>query len=280
MWDAALHPLRRNAPFARRPVDLFPGRPPCLARPRPPSERETENTAGPPATHRTHPRSPAPPSLLDRAARGGAPSAAASAAARRPAPLPPRCLRSSRAPRTSGESRRMRCRTRRAVSGRVDQIGSSTASTSPRRIRSTGASPMTGKAWRLQRAPPVGRVLAVPPARQVRFVDLPRGVSEGRHVGASAFGQRIASGADQGLVGECERAGFGEADRRVAPEPHVPAPAVDHDSLHPRPRPRSRDAQIEPVAVAVHSRLADGLDLGSGQSRHVQPHISPTLDVG
>ena len=175
---------------------------------------------------------------------------------------------------------RMRCRTRRAVSGRTVHIGSSTASTSLRRIRSTFTSPMTGKAWSSN--DPHQFTVCLSFRQRGRFASYTFFAASRKvgNVGPVAFGQRIATGGDQRLVGERERASLCQADRRIAAKPHISAAPVDHDSLHPRPRSRACHPQIEPVPVTVHAGFLDRLDLCGGKSRHSQPHISPTLMWG
>ncbi len=131
-----------------------------------------------------------------------------------------------------------------------------------------------------ERAPPIHRVLSVAPSGQVRLVHSLGDVPENGNVFTASFSHGIATRGDERLIGKRQGARLGQANRRISAESQVPAPAVDHDSLHPRPRPRSGDAQIEPVSVAVHTRLLDRLDLCGGESRHSQPITSPTLMWG
>ena len=50
--------------------------------------------------------------------------------------------------------------------------------------------------------------------------------------------------------------GPGKADRGIGPQPYVPAPSKDYNSLDPRFAPRRGDVEVEAVAVAVPAGFA------------------------
>ena len=87
-------------------------------------------------------------------------------------------------------------------------------------------------------------------------------------------GERIAPPARGNAVLVGLLPGLGQRDVLRRAEPDIPAPAIDHQALHPGPRPRVLHEQIQGVPVRVAPRR--------GQSREPldrQSPLDPALDV-
>ena len=155
---------------------------------------------------------------------------------------------------------RMRCRTRRAVSGLVLHTGVKTLSTSACPIRSTRKLPRTEKACR-------SRVFS---QERVCFSLRHRGRfaswtfrAASWNVGTglrrfSATGSPIGYG---GAIRGCKPPGLGEANGCVSTQTEVPAVAVNHSALYPGLRPGGSDIQIKPGPVAIPAWFGGRLDL-------------------
>jgi hypothetical protein len=54
---------------------------------------------------------------------------------------------------------------------------------------------------------------------------------------------------------QCLRAGFLKTVKRERTKPHPPRPAIEHEAQHPVLRALGCDAQIQPAAIGIHTRL-------------------------
>lgn len=135
-----------------------------------------------------------------------------------------------------------------------------------------------GESVHLEGPLPDGRGSPISPAGSVRLDGAFRSLSEGRDgLRPLPLGQWVPTVSDRSPITRRPLAGLGEAHGGESPQPDVPPPSVYHDSLYPGLRAAPRYGQIQPVAVAVSSRIAQALHLHRRQLRHVLfPTCFPT----
>ena len=72
------------------------------------------------------------------------------------------------------------------------------------------------------------------------------------------LGDRVPALSNGGAIIAGDFPGPGKADRGIGPQPYVPAPSMDYNSLDPRFAPGRGDVEVEAVAIAVPAGFAQG----------------------
>ena len=148
----------------------------------------------------------------------------------------------------------MRCRTRRAVSGFVSQIGDNALAECqecrPDRLcRVTKVREGVGP----ERAEPLRRVLIILPTRLVSSMNLLGRLSEGRHgnLRPPPLGKRITALTGLLAKGEGLLTSFCEGDKGHAAESDVASLALYHDAQEPALSARRIDNEMETIPVGI-----------------------------